>query len=67
MLASITMMAVDGEEEDQKTISLSSWKQILSFFFLLAKLKEKQSEKLSINREPRASSRWKDEKKEKIP
>ena len=67
MLASITTMAIDGEEEDWRTISLSFWKQILSFSFLLANLKEKQSEKLSIIWEPGTSSRWRGEKKEKIP
>ena len=57
MLASITTMAVEGEKDDSRTILLSCWKQILSFLFLIAKLKEKQSKKLSIILEPRESSR----------
>ena len=52
MLASITTMAVDKNKDDLITI-LSSWSnQNLSFFPLLFKLKEKQSEKLSIILEP---------------
>jgi len=47
MLASITMIA-NKEEDDSKTILSSYWRQILSFFSLLDKLKEKQSEKLSM-------------------
>ena len=41
MLASVTTRAVDEEEEKWRTISLSSWNHVLSFSFLLAKLKEK--------------------------
>ena len=50
MLASVTTRAVWGEEEACRTISSSSWIQILSFVFsfLLTRLKEKWSEKLSI-------------------
>ena len=50
MLASVTTRAVWGEEETQRTISSSSWVRVLSFVFsfLLTKLKEKWSEKLSI-------------------
>jgi len=52
MLESITTMAVNKDKNDLMTI-LSSWSsQILSFFSLLFKLKEKQSEKLSIILEP---------------
>jgi len=47
MLASVTVRAVFGEEEIQRTILLSSCARILSFSFLLVKLKEKQSEKMS--------------------
>jgi len=56
MLASVTTMAVDGERDDSITILSSCWKQILSFFSLLHKLKEKQSENLSIILKPGESS-----------
>ena len=56
MLASITIIAMEGEKDDSRTILSSCWKRILSFLFLIAKLKEKQSEKLSIILEPRESS-----------
>jgi len=52
MLASVTMMAMDKEEDDSKTILSSCWRWILLFFSLLDKLKEKQSEKLSMILEP---------------
>ena len=56
ILTFITMIAVNKDKDDLMTI-LSSWSsQILSFFSLLFKLKEKQSEKLSIILEPRKSS-----------
>ena len=57
MLASITIMAVEEEENDSRTILSSCWKWISSFLFLVAKLKEKWSEKLSIILESRESSR----------
>jgi len=67
MLASITTMAVDKDKDDSMTI-LSSWSsQILLFFSLLFKLKEKQSEKLSIILKPRKSLGWREEKEGKIP
>jgi len=47
ILASVTIRAVFGEEEIQRTISLSSCTWILFFSFLLTKLKEKRSEKMS--------------------
>jgi len=56
MLASVTTMAMDMEEDDSKTILLSCWRWILSFFSLLDKLKEKQSEKLSMILEPGENS-----------
>ena len=56
MLASITIMAMN-KEEDSKTILSSCWRQILLFFSLLDKLKEKRSEKLSMILEPGESSR----------
>ena len=67
ILASITMMAEEGEENNSRTILSSCWKHILSFLFLVAKLKEKRSEKLSIILEPRKSSRWRGEKEGNIP
>jgi len=57
MLVSITTMAVEEKENDSRTILSSCWKWILSFLFLVAKLKEKLSEKLSIILESRESSR----------
>ena len=57
MLASITIMAINGEEDDCKTILWSCWKHNLSFFHLLAKLKENQSGKLSTILEPGKSSK----------
>ena len=49
MLASVIIRAVFGKEEIRKAILSSSYTRILSlsFSFLLAKLKEKQSEKMS--------------------
>ena len=67
MLASVITRAVDGEEEIQRTISLSSWTQILSFSFLLTKLKEKWSEKLSVKWKPGVNSRLRRENDGKIP
>ena len=67
MLASVTMMAMDKEDDNSKTILSSYWRQILSFFSLLDKLKEKWSEKLSMILEPRERSRWRGENKRKIP
>jgi len=48
ILASVTTMAVDGELDDLITMFSSCWRHILLFFSLLHKLKENQSEKLSI-------------------
>ena len=56
MLAFITMIAMDGEEDDCKTILSSYWKHNLLFFSLLAKLKENWSGKLSTILEPGKSS-----------
>jgi len=56
MPASVTIRAVFGEEEIQRTKSLSSCAWILSFSFLLTKLKEKQSEKMSDKRKPGVNS-----------
>ena len=57
MLASNTMMAVELDEDASRTILSSCWQQILSFLFLIDKLKEIRSEKLSIILEPGESSR----------
>ena len=67
MLASITMMAMDGEEDNCKIILSSCWKHNLSFFSLLAKLKENWSEKLSTILEPRKSSKWRGENAGRTP
>ena len=69
MLASVTMRAVWGEEETQRTISLSSWMRVLFFVFsfLLTKLKEKRSEKLSIIWWPGENLILRGEKDGKIP
>ena len=67
MLASVTTMAMNKEEDDSKTILSSCWRCILSFFSLLDKLKEKWSEKLSMILEPRERSGWRGEKEGKIP
>ena len=58
MLASVIMRAVWCEEEFRRIILSSSWVWILSFScsFLLTKLKENQSEKLSIIWEPGKNS-----------
>ena len=53
---SFLMLVSIGKEDNLRTILSSCWKQILSFLFLVAKLKEKQSEKLSIILEPGESS-----------
>ena len=69
MLASVTIRAEFGEEEIYRTMSSSScvWVLSLSFSFLLAKLKEKQSEKMSDKQKPGVNSWWKGEKKENMP
>jgi len=66
MLTSITIIAVDGEVNNSITMLSSCWRWILSFFSLLDKLKEKQSEKLSIILKPRESFEWRGEKEGKI-
>ena len=57
-LASVTIRTVFGEEDIQRTILLSSYVRILSlsFPFLSAKLKEKQSEKISDKQKPEVNS-----------
>ena len=69
ILASVTTRAVWGKEETWRIISSSSWVQILSFifFFLLTKLKEKWSEKLSIIWWPGENLILRGEKDGKIP
>ena len=66
MLASVTTRAVFGEEF-WRTKSLSSWAQKLSFLFLLTKLKEKWSEKMSNKWYPGVNSWWRGENDGKIP
>ena len=68
MLAFVTTRAVCNEEKVWRTISSSSWVQILSFSFSfsLTKLKEKQSEKLSVIQKPGENSRLRGENDKKI-
>ena len=61
ILASVTIKAMDREKEIRRTISSSSWMRILSFSFLLTKLKEKQSEKLSVKQKPGVNSQLREE------
>ena len=67
MLASVTTKAMVGEEEIRRTISSSFWTRKLSFSFLLTRLKEKQSEKLSVKWKPGVNSWLRGEKDGKIP
>ena len=67
MLASIVTMAIDCERDNTITIELSCWRQSLSFFPLLKRLKENWSEKESIILKPRESSRWRGEKEGNVP
>ena len=68
MLASVMTRAVWGDRELYRTMLSSSWAQILSFSFsfLVTKLKEKQSEKISIMWEPGTNSWLRGKKKGKI-
>ena len=66
ILVSIITMAVEGKDDDSRTILLSCWRWILSFFSLLDILKEKQSKKMSIILEPGESSGWRGEKEGNI-
>ena len=59
MLTSDAMMATDENEENSKTISLSNWMHDLLYFSLLNRLKEMQSEKLSITLRPEENSEFK--------
>ena len=65
ILASVAVMAVDGDDGDSIIIESSCWRQILSFFPLLLELKEKQLEKISITLKPGKSLGWRGEKEEK--
>ena len=69
MLASVMIRAVWGDRELCRTMLSSSWAWILSFSFsfLVTKLKEKWSEKISIMWEPGTNSWLRDEKEGKIP
>ena len=69
MLASVITRAVWGEEEVYRTILSSSraWLLTFIFSFLLTKLKENQSENLSIMRLPGENSILIGKKDGKIP
>jgi len=56
ILASDMTMAVDMEEDDSRITLFSCWQWILLFSFLIDKLKENQSENLSMILEPGESS-----------
>ena len=58
ILVSIMMMAMDCDKDDLITTESSWWKWNLSFIWLLQRLKENLSEKLSIILKPRESSGW---------
>ena len=66
ILASVTMR-VDEEREFWRTKSSSSWARMLSFPFLLTKLKEKWSENLSKTWWPEVNSWWRGSKEGKMP
>ena len=66
-LVSVTTMAVCSEEDDCKVILPSCWTHILSFFSLLAKLKEDWSENISTILEPGLNSGWRGENEGKTP
>ena len=67
ILASVTTMAVCGEDDDYKVILSSCWMHILLFFFLLAKLKENWSKNMSTILEPGLNSGWRKENEGKTP
>ena len=56
MLASDATIATDWEEEALITIELSWWIWVLLLFLFIQKLKENLLEKVSMIREPGASS-----------
>ena len=58
ILASVTMMAVEGDEENSKASLSSWWAWWLSSFSLLQTLNEIWSEKLSILLSPGENSEW---------
>ena len=70
MLASVMMRAVWGDEELRRTMLSSSCARIWSFFsfsFLITKLKEKRSGKISMIQEPGKNFQSSSEKDGKIP
>jgi len=66
MLASIATIAVNYNKDNSITTESSWWRQRLSFFFLLQRLKENLSENMSITLKPRESSGWIGEKEGNI-
>ena len=66
ILALVTTRADEGREFWRAKLS-SSWAQMLSFSFLLTKLKEKQSENLSEIRWPEVNSWWRGANEGKMP
>ena len=66
-LASVTTIAVLGEEDDYSVISSSCWMCILSFFSLLAKLNKNRSEKTSTILDPGINSELREEKDGNTP
>ena len=67
MLASVTVIAVDVVDDDLITIESSWWRQFLSFFHLLLRLKENWLEKVSMILEPGDNSEWRQDNKETTP
>ena len=65
MLASDTTIATDGDDEDSKTMSSSSWAHNLISFLLSRILKEIHSEKVSIILKPDKNSELRGEKEGK--
>ena len=67
MLASVTVMAIDVIDDDLITIESSWWRQFLSFFPLLLRLKENWLEKVSMILKPGENSGWRGDDEETAP
>ena len=67
ILIFIIIMVINKESNSLIIMLSSCWRCILLFFPLLHKLKENQSEKLSIILRLKDNSEWRSKKKEKIP